>query len=95
MKKKEVKRSSALSFTGVLLLILAAVLVGVYFATTDENIQQWYAMYEDLLLKMDLAILSIGDYRACTLCAFRYGLSYCGSVVCKRYRLCYNAYGQV
>ncbi|MBR3803544.1 MAG: TVP38/TMEM64 family protein [Clostridia bacterium] len=62
MKKKEVKRSSALSFTGVLLLILAAVLVGVYFATTDETIQQWYAMYEDLLLKLDLAILSIGDF---------------------------------
>lgn len=62
MKKKEVKRSSALSFTGVLLLILAAVLVCVYFATTDETIQQWYAMYEDLLLKMDLAILSIGDF---------------------------------
>ncbi len=62
MKKKEVKRSSALSFTGVLLLILAAVLVGVYFVTTDENIQQWYSMYEDLLLKIDLAILSIGDF---------------------------------
>ena len=61
MSKKEVKRSSALSFTGVLLLILAAVLIGVYFVITDENIQRWYAMYEKLLYDMDMAILSIGD----------------------------------
>ena len=61
LSKKEVKRSSALSFTGVLLLILAAVLVGVYFVITDENIQRWYAMYEKLLYDMDMAILSIGD----------------------------------
>ena len=61
MRKKEVKRSSALSFTGVMLLIFAVLLIGVYFATTDENIQQWYAMYEGLLYKLDMAILSIGD----------------------------------
>ena len=60
MSKKEIKRSSALSFTGVLLLILAAVLIGVYFVVTDENIQQWYSMYEELLYKIDMAILSIG-----------------------------------
>ena len=59
MKKKEVKRSSALSFTGVLLLILAAVLIGVYFVVTDENIQQWYALYEEMLYKIALKIWKI------------------------------------
>lgn len=57
---KKVKRSSALSFTGVMLLILAGVFIALYIVSTNEDIQIWYAKYEELLQKLDEAILSIG-----------------------------------
>ena len=60
MDKIKRKRSSALSLIGAILLILAGVLIALYFVTTDENIRQWYALYEDFLYKLDMAILSIG-----------------------------------
>ena len=58
--KNKVKRSSALSFIGVVLLILSAVFVVLYFVSTNDDIQRWYSKYESLLLTIDEAILSIG-----------------------------------
>lgn len=58
--KDKVKRSSALSLIGVMLLILAGVFIVLYFVSTNYEIQRWYSKYENALLTVDKAILSIG-----------------------------------
>lgn len=58
--RNKVKRSSALSFTGVMLLLLSGVFIGLYIFSTNEEIQLWYSKYEEMLLWLDNKVLSIG-----------------------------------
>ncbi len=58
--KNKVKRSSALSFTGVLMLLLAGVFIGLYIFSASDEIQRWYSKYEELLLWLDDKVVSIG-----------------------------------
>ncbi len=54
------KRSSALTLAGVSLLVLSAAFIALYVFTTDPEIQRWYAKYEEVLYKFDMAVVSIG-----------------------------------
>ncbi|MBO5360356.1 MAG: TVP38/TMEM64 family protein [Clostridia bacterium] len=58
--KNDVKRSSAMSFTGVMMLILAGVFVGLYIFAASDEIQLWYSKYEEMLLWLDNRVLAIG-----------------------------------
>lgn len=58
--KNKVKRSSALSFTGVMMLLLAGVFIGLYIFSTNDEIQLWYSKYEEMLLWLDNKVLAIG-----------------------------------
>ena len=49
-----------MNFAGFGLLILAAVFIALCVISTSEEIQRWYAGYEEMLYKLDMAILSIG-----------------------------------
>ena len=49
-----------MNLAGVLLLVLAAVFIVLYVVSTSPEIQQWYATYEEVLYKVDMAIVSIG-----------------------------------
>ncbi len=60
--QKAVKRDSVMKFTGVLLLILSAVLVAVLIVTTSPDIQMWYARYQDILTRFENTVASI-EYR--------------------------------
>ncbi|MBQ2813373.1 MAG: VTT domain-containing protein [Clostridia bacterium] len=58
--EKVSKRNSYMNFAGFGLLILAAVFIALCVISTSEEIQRWYAGYEEMLYKLDMAILSIG-----------------------------------
>lgn len=68
--KNDVKPSSALSFTGVLLLILAGVFIGLYVFATSDEIQLWYSKYEEMLLWLDNKVLAIGHNELIVLVIF-------------------------
>ena len=68
--KTDVKRSSALSFTGVMLLLLAGVFVGLYVFATSDEIQLWYSKYEEMLLWLDNKVLAIGHNELIVLVIF-------------------------
>ncbi len=51
-----------MKFTGVLLLILAAVLIAVLIITTSPNIQMWYARYEEALTHFENSVAAL-QYR--------------------------------
>ena len=58
--EKVSKRNSYMNFAGFGLLILAAVFIALCVISTSEEIQRWYAEYEEMLYKLDMAILSVG-----------------------------------
>lgn len=58
--EKVSKRNSYMNFAGFGLLILAAVFIVLCVVSTSEEIQRWYAEYEEMLYKLDMAILSVG-----------------------------------
>ena len=58
--EKVSKRNSYMNFAGFGLLILAAAFIVLCVVSTSEEIQRWYAGYEEMLYKLDMAILSIG-----------------------------------
>ncbi len=58
--EKTSKRNSYMKFAGAALLILAAVFIILCIVSTSEEIQRWYAKYEEMLYKLDMAILSAG-----------------------------------
>ena len=49
-----------MNLAGVVLLIFAAIFIVLYVVSTSAEIQQWYAKYEEILYKVDMAIVSIG-----------------------------------
>lgn len=49
-----------MNLAGVVLLIFAAIFIILYIVSTSTEIQQWYAKYEEMLYKIDMAIVSIG-----------------------------------
>ena len=58
--EKVSKRNSYMNFAGFGLLVLAAAFIALCVISTSEEIQRWYAGYEEMLYKLDMAILSIG-----------------------------------
>ena len=64
--QKAVRRDSAMKFTGVMLLILAAVLIAVLIITTSPGIQMWYAHYDNVLTRFENSVASI-RYRSAIL----------------------------
>ncbi len=58
--EKVSKRNSYMNFAGFGLLILAAVFIVLCVVSASEEIQRWYAGYEEMLYKLDMAILSVG-----------------------------------
>ncbi len=57
---KTAKRKSAMNLAGVVMLLFAAVFIILYFVSTSNEIQQWYTKYEEMLYRVDMAIVSIG-----------------------------------
>lgn len=57
---KTKKRNAYMKLAGAALLVLAAVFIILCIVSTSDEIQRWYAKYEEMLYKLDMAILSIG-----------------------------------
>ena len=74
---KTSKRRSAMNLAGVVLLIFAAVFIALYVVSTSPEIQQWYAKYEEILYKIDMAIVSIGYTHIITIIIFAIYLIKC------------------
>ncbi len=71
------KRSSAMTLVGVILLILAGAFIALYIFTSTPEIQRWYAKYEEVLYKFDIAVVSIGYNQIIALVIFALYLIKC------------------
>ncbi len=59
-----------MTFSGLALLILAAAFIGLYIFTATPEIQRWYAKYEEILYRFDMAVVAIGYKQVIALVIF-------------------------